>query len=88
MIDALPLRMVIADDGLALLPVLSAPERASAAAMLVRPSALLTGLIALFDTLWTRAAPSSSTRRPVCPSSGRGRPPPTGPAHPDGASAG
>ncbi|PFG41373.1 sugar-specific transcriptional regulator TrmB [Isoptericola jiangsuensis] len=56
-IDALPLRMVIADDGLALLPVLSAPERASAAAMLVRPSALLTGLIALFDTLWTRAAP-------------------------------
>ncbi|ANC32078.1 helix-turn-helix domain-containing protein [Isoptericola dokdonensis] len=54
---SLPLRMVIADRDLALLPVLTDPSHAAAAAMLVRPSSLLTGLVTLFDTLWTRAAP-------------------------------
>lgn len=55
--DALPLRMVIVDRELAFLPVLSDRERAFAAALIVRPSALLTGLIALFDTVWSTATP-------------------------------
>lgn len=56
-VDALPLRMIIVDRQLAFLPVLSDRERAFAAALIVRPSALLTGLIALFDTVWSTATP-------------------------------
>jgi len=55
--ESVPLRMVVVDRELAFLPVLADPERASAAAILVRPSALLTGLVALFDALWSTAAP-------------------------------
>lgn len=56
-VDALPLRMILVDRELAFLPVLSDRERAFAAALIVRPSALLTGLIALFDTVWSTATP-------------------------------
>ncbi|GAA1722372.1 LuxR family transcriptional regulator [Isoptericola hypogeus] len=55
--ESLPLRMVVVDRELAFLPVLADPLRASAAAMLVRPGALLSGLIALFDVVWATAAP-------------------------------
>lgn len=56
-VDVLPLRMILVDRELAFLPVLSDRERAFAAALIVRPSALLTGLIALFDTVWSTATP-------------------------------
>ncbi|GAA2978952.1 LuxR family transcriptional regulator [Microbacterium terrae] len=56
-VDSLPVRMVIVDRELAFMPVPSDRDRAFAAALLVRPSALLTGLIALFDLTWSMAAP-------------------------------
>ncbi|QKJ20926.1 hypothetical protein [Microbacterium hominis] len=56
-VDALPLRMILVDREVAFMPVLSDRERAFAAALVVRPSALLTGLSALFDALWATAAP-------------------------------
>jgi sugar-specific transcriptional regulator TrmB/DNA-binding CsgD family transcriptional regulator len=55
--DHVPLKLTIVDRERAFVPVLADPLKASAAALIVRPSALLTGLIALFDTYWASAMP-------------------------------
>lgn len=68
--ESVPLRVVIVDRELAFLPVLADPERASAAAFLVRPSALLAGLVALFDALWETAAPVVLHAGAAAPGSG------------------
>lgn len=57
--EALPLRMLVADSQLALLPLHS--ETAGAAeigALLIRPSGLLDALCALFELSWQRAQPT------------------------------
>ncbi|MFE6968256.1 hypothetical protein [Isoptericola sp. NPDC057653] len=68
--ESVPLRMIVVDRELAFLPVLADPERASAAAILVRPSALLTGLVALFEALWATAAPVVLHGAAAAPGSG------------------
>ncbi|MFC4137494.1 MULTISPECIES: hypothetical protein [unclassified Microbacterium] len=55
--ERVPLKLTIVDRERAFLPVLADPERASAAALIVRPSALLTGLVSLFDKCWDAAIP-------------------------------
>lgn len=57
--DTVPLRMLVADRELALIPLASAQdeERSEVGALLVHPSALLDGLLALFDGLWAGARP-------------------------------
>lgn len=56
--DHVPLKLTIVDRQRAFVPVLADPLRASAAALIVHPSALLTGLIALFDSCWEAAVPA------------------------------
>lgn len=53
--ESLPLKMVIADSDLALLPL--APDAGGAAAILVHASGLLEALVALFEAVWERAYP-------------------------------
>ncbi|WP_184836515.1 helix-turn-helix domain-containing protein [Allocatelliglobosispora scoriae] len=53
--DSLPLKMLIADNDLALLPL--APDSGGAAAILVHASGLLEALVALFEGVWERAYP-------------------------------
>jgi sugar-specific transcriptional regulator TrmB len=58
---ALPFKMVVVDRRIGLIPLnLREPDGPS---LLVRSSALLDALCALFETLWERAAPISFTRR-------------------------
>lgn len=52
----LPLKMVMGDRRIAMLPLETAPE-AITAAVVVHPSALLDSLHLLFDTIWQRATP-------------------------------
>ena len=58
--DALPTKLAIADRELALLP-LDWTTSAHDAALLVHPCNLLDALVALFETVWTRASPLSVT---------------------------
>ena len=51
-----PMKMIIADDALAVVPLQSTPQVLDAC-ILVRPSPLLDALITLFETLWDRAQP-------------------------------
>nr|WP_042189643.1 helix-turn-helix domain-containing protein [Kibdelosporangium sp. MJ126-NF4]CEL18798.1 Transcriptional regulator, TrmB family / Transcriptional regulator, LuxR family [Kibdelosporangium sp. MJ126-NF4]CTQ96349.1 Transcriptional regulator, TrmB family / Transcriptional regulator, LuxR family [Kibdelosporangium sp. MJ126-NF4] len=53
----LPLKVAIADDDLALLPVVEPQPGAEPTAVLVHPNGLLDALIALFETLWQSATP-------------------------------
>ncbi|MCK0110743.1 transcriptional regulator TrmB [Ornithinimicrobium sp. F0845] len=55
--DRIPLRMMMADQELALIPLASAANegRSEAGALLVHPSALLDSLVALFDYTWAAA---------------------------------
>ncbi len=57
-IDAVPLRLLVSDRELGLLPLIAdgAPDR-EVGALLVRPSGLLEALLALFDLVWARAKP-------------------------------
>lgn len=55
----LPFKMIIADRRTALVPL--RPGRPGARILLVRESALLDALCALFEVLWERAAPISAT---------------------------
>ncbi|HUR52100.1 MAG TPA: helix-turn-helix transcriptional regulator [Mycobacteriales bacterium] len=52
----LPLKLLVVDRNLALLPLLSGTEHDQPAALLIRPSVLVDSLVALFEALW-RAAP-------------------------------
>jgi sugar-specific transcriptional regulator TrmB len=57
---SLPLKMMLADRRLALIAL--NPERMESPSLLVRSSALLDALHALFELLWAQAAPISFTR--------------------------
>ncbi|TWD74709.1 sugar-specific transcriptional regulator TrmB [Kribbella amoyensis] len=58
--DALPTKLAIADREAALLP-LDWATPAHDAALLVHPCSLLDALVALFETVWSRASPLSVT---------------------------
>jgi DNA-binding CsgD family transcriptional regulator/DNA-binding transcriptional ArsR family regulator len=51
-----PMKLIIADDQAALIPLLATPQVLDAC-ILVRPSALLDALSALFESLWEQAQP-------------------------------
>lgn len=53
----LPLKLAIADDDLALVPVTETQTGGEPAAVLLYPSGLLDALIALFETLWVCSTP-------------------------------
>ena len=55
-LPGLPLKLFIADDRLAFIP-LSTDEPGMEGALVVHPSPVLDGLITLFETLWERAVP-------------------------------
>jgi DNA-binding CsgD family transcriptional regulator len=52
----LPLKLMVVDRTLALVPLLSGADDGQPAALLIRPSVLVDSLVALFEALW-RAAP-------------------------------
>ncbi|WP_020578070.1 helix-turn-helix domain-containing protein [Actinopolymorpha alba] len=60
-VDALPIKLLIADRSLALVPLMTvdgtADHRVQHGAVMVHESGLLDGLIALFEGAWERAAP-------------------------------
>jgi DNA-binding CsgD family transcriptional regulator len=58
----LPLRMLIVDRELGLVPVNASDSRSGA--ILMRASGLITGLCALFDSVWRSAVPLYNRRRP------------------------
>lgn len=53
----LPLKLIVVDRSLALLPLLSGLDEDPPAALLIRPSVLVDSLVALFEALWRAAAP-------------------------------
>ncbi|HEY0178572.1 MAG TPA: hypothetical protein VGC30_02940, partial [Dokdonella sp.] len=53
--DGLPMKMIVVDRRIALIPLDIA--RASESALLLRPSSLLEALCVLFEMLWRRATP-------------------------------
>jgi DNA-binding CsgD family transcriptional regulator len=53
----LPLKLAIADDDLALVPVADRQPSGEPAAVLLHPCGLLDALIALFESLWTASTP-------------------------------
>jgi DNA-binding CsgD family transcriptional regulator len=53
----LPLKLAIADDDLALVPLADTQAKGEPSAVLVHPSGLLDALSALFETLWTSSTP-------------------------------
>jgi AraC-like DNA-binding protein len=53
----LPLKMLISDESLAIVPLLDPSADGEPAALLVRPSVLLDSLISLFEALWRAATP-------------------------------
>jgi sugar-specific transcriptional regulator TrmB/DNA-binding CsgD family transcriptional regulator len=56
MADELPMKLIIADADLALVPV-AVDDGGEPGAVLLHPSGLLTGIDALFETIWDRAHP-------------------------------
>lgn len=55
-LPSVPLKLILADDQAALVPLVTTPDLLDAC-ILVHPSALLDALAALFETLWTQAQP-------------------------------
>jgi sugar-specific transcriptional regulator TrmB/DNA-binding CsgD family transcriptional regulator len=55
--ESVPIRMLIADRGLALVPLGASADDPRDGALLVHPSGLLDGLLALFELVWDSAAP-------------------------------
>lgn len=55
--ESLPMKMMICDDRLALIPVHPDPRSAPTAAYLIHPSTLLDAIAALFEAFWDRAMP-------------------------------
>ena len=53
--DALPLRLLIADRSVALLPLAPTSEDSGSGALVIHPSGLLDALLLLFDMVWTSA---------------------------------
>ncbi|MGW6361670.1 helix-turn-helix domain-containing protein [Streptomyces sp. NPDC055092] len=56
LIDRVPLKLIAADRELALIPIVSSSAPAAESALLIRPSALLDALLALFELVWQRAS--------------------------------
>jgi DNA-binding CsgD family transcriptional regulator len=54
---AVPMKLLIADSRVALLPLARAAGEAAPAGIVVHPSALLDALIALFELVWTASVP-------------------------------
>ncbi|MGW1710516.1 hypothetical protein ACWCP8_34780 [Streptomyces sp. NPDC002206] len=72
-VDAVPLKLLIADRELALVPIAGSTSGSAAeGALLVRPSALLDALLALFDLFWERASPVTVTAEGLTKESARG----------------
>jgi sugar-specific transcriptional regulator TrmB len=63
--DTVPLRMLIADRKLALLPLMSNGTGGEVGALLVHPGGLLDALLALFDLVWQQANPMLATDQGV-----------------------
>ena len=63
-LPGVPMKMLIADDGPAVVPLTSDPAVLDAC-ILVHPSPLLDALVALFETLWLRAQPFVPARVPA-----------------------
>jgi DNA-binding transcriptional regulator YhcF (GntR family)/DNA-binding CsgD family transcriptional regulator len=59
-----PLKLVLVDRKIALLPLTPDGHGAENTAILVHPSSLLTTLLMLFDTVWERALPLDAGSRP------------------------
>lgn len=55
--DTVPLRLVVADRQLALLPLLPTGDDLGGGALLVHPSGLLDALLALYDLVWAQSNP-------------------------------
>ena len=55
--NEVPLRMIVADRQLALLPLRPTTESATAGALLVHPSGLLDAMVTLFDLVWRQSNP-------------------------------
>jgi predicted DNA-binding protein (UPF0251 family) len=53
----LPLKLLVADESLAIVPLLDESSAGEPAALLVRPSVLLDSLVSLFEALWRAATP-------------------------------
>lgn len=53
----LPLKLLVVDRTMAVLPLITGVEHGPPAALLVRPSVLFDSLVALFEALWRVAAP-------------------------------
>ncbi|HET6479245.1 MAG TPA: helix-turn-helix transcriptional regulator [Actinoplanes sp.] len=58
----IPVKLVIFDRAAALLPIWQ--DRPSSGSLVVHSPALVTALVALFESVWERAEPVSLTRRP------------------------
>ncbi|MER5689244.1 hypothetical protein [Streptomyces sp. NPDC002205] len=72
-VDAVPLELLIADRELALVPIVGSTSGSDTeGALLVRPSALLDALLALFDLVWERASPVTVTAEGPAQESARG----------------
>jgi len=56
-LDGLPLRLAIADRAIGLVPLAPLVSPGERELLVVQPSALLDGLVALFEALWERATP-------------------------------
>ncbi|MEU5265845.1 helix-turn-helix domain-containing protein [Amycolatopsis sp. NPDC021455] len=52
-----PMKLAIADDRLAIIPLMRPGDPALTASYLIHPSPLLDALIALFEAVWTRSVP-------------------------------
>ena len=57
LLESLPMKLVIVDRRIAMLPAPIEPGAAVGGSMVVRASALLDALVILFETLWERATP-------------------------------
>ncbi|GAB3900204.1 hypothetical protein GCM10029964_087220 [Kibdelosporangium lantanae] len=52
-----PMKLAIADDRLAIIPLMRPGDPTLTASYLIHPSPLLDALIALFESVWTRSVP-------------------------------
>lgn len=57
MVERVPVRMCVADRSVALLPLADDARQPDPALLVVRPSGVLDGLVALFESLWAAAVP-------------------------------
>ncbi|MFG3552355.1 hypothetical protein [Streptomyces sp. NPDC047725] len=72
MLESLPMKLFIVDRRIAMLPAPIEPGALVNGVMVVRASALLDALVALFETLWERATPISLARSEVPATPGNG----------------